>query len=48
MNSSSLKRDGILQKKYLWFIGVEVKYETKLKNLCMLNAVKMIVRKAVP
>ena len=25
---------GILQKKSVWFIGVEVKYETGLKNSC--------------
>ena len=38
---------GILKKKALWFIGVEVKHETRLENL-MLNAVKLVLKIVVP
>ena len=39
---------GIMKKKKaLWFIGVEVKHETRLENL-MLNAVKLVLKIVVP
>ena len=48
MTCSFLTQLVFFQKKSVWFIGVEVKYETALIKEFKLKAVKMVVKMVVP